>query len=402
MENENPRAVAPRTGPGETRSSMNIVAKSLGVLLMLAAAVHAQDKVSVTPFEKDRRWVLVEFDAKGKALSGTDVADEKGAFVGAQATAKGLAWVVPFIPAGQKTTFTIQAAKPGVPPPSLRWTDGGTGIQALKFNGQEITRYYAGEHAEKHKKPFFYPLMNRGVNMLRGWPMEPRPGEATDHPHHTGMYFAFGEVNGREYWSKLPHALKKVERSAGHAFAQVVAETAWGEDLTETYDVRILTDGNDVVADWTITLTASNGPVVFAKDMKMAKEGAMVCRVSKELSLAKGDAPDMISDAKGNRGEKATREAAAPWVDYTGTIDGKKVGLAMMNHPTSWRYPSDWHVRAYGLFAANPWILKGENTLQKGESLTLKWRVYAHDGDAAAGKVADVFAGYANAQAVAE
>jgi hypothetical protein len=80
----------------------------------------------------------------------------------------------------------------------------------------------------------------------------------------------------------------------------------------------------------------------------------------------------------------------------------KKVGISIMNHPGSFRYPSDWHVRAYGLFAANPWILKGENTLAKGESLTLKWRVYVHGGAAAAGKVADVFAGYANAQATAE
>ena len=107
-------------------------------------------------------------------------------------------------------------------------------------------------------------------------------------------------------------------------------------------------------------------------------------------------------DAKGEKGEKAARANASPWVDYSGTVDQKKVGISIMNHPGSFRYPSDWHVRAYGLFAANPWIIKGENTLGKGESLTLKWRVYVHGGDAAAGKVADVFAGYANAQVTAE
>ncbi len=163
-----------------------------------------------------------------------------------------------------------------------------------------------------------------------------------------------------------------------------------------------MTDGSDVVVDWTITLTAAAGPVTFAKDLKQAKEGAFVCRMTKDLSVPKGDAPDVILDSKGNRGEKLARENAAPWVDYSGTVEGRKLGLAIMNHPASWRYPSDWHVRAYGLFAANPWILRGENTLGKGESITLKWRVYAHGGDAEAGKVADVFAGYANAAATAE
>ena len=156
------------------------------------------------------------------------------------------------------------------------------------------------------------------------------------------------------------------------------------------------------MADWTITLTAANAPVVFAKDLKQAKEGAFVCRMSEQLSHAKGDGADIILDSKGNRGEKLARENAAPWVNYSGTVDGKKVGLAIMNHPSSFRYPSDWHVRAYGLFAANPWIIRGESTLQKGESITLKWRVYVHGGDADEGKVADVFAGYANATATAD
>lgn len=361
------------------------------------AAEPAQDGVVVTvaAFDQDRRWVLVE--KSGKDL-GDEIHDEKGGWQAGQRTEKGVAWLVPFIPAGQKAKFTLKPSQKR-PAAALEWSQVQAGVSSLKAGGKEITRYNAGPMAEKYKKPFFAPLMNRGVNMLRGWPMEPKDGEATDHPHHTGHYFAFGEVNGKEYWSKLPITSKKVATSAGHVFAEVRAENAWGEDLAEAQEVRILSVGDDVILDWTITLTASGGPVSLGKDLKMAKEGAFVLRMAKELSLAKGDAPDMISDSKGSKGEKAARAAGAPWVDYTGTIDGKKVGIAMMNHPSSFRYPSDWHVRAYGLFAANPWILKGENVLQKGESLTLKWRVYAHAGDAAEGKVADVFAGYANAQA---
>jgi len=381
--------------------------RELSVLLlalMMSAAQPAQDKLAVTvaPFEKDRRWVVVEYDARGKALPGSDVIDEKGNWQPGQTTPRGLAWLVPFIPAGQKMKFTLTGSRGSNPSPALRWNDVEPGVSALQAGDREITRYHVGAPAEKYKKPFFYPLMTHGVNLLRGWPMDPKEGEPTDHPHHTGHYFAFGEVNGREYWSKLRIIPKKLQKESGPVFSRIVAENAWGEDLVENQDIRILAMGDDVVLDWTITLSAANGPVTFAKDLKQAKEGAFVLRMAKELSFAKGDAPEMILDSKGNRGEKLAREAGAPWVDYTGTISGKNVGVAVMNHPSSFRYPSDWHVRAYGLFAANPWILKGENTLEKGQSLTLRWRVYAHGGDAAAGKVADVFAGYANSEAVAD
>jgi hypothetical protein len=382
--------------------------RTLSLLLLSSlalAAAPAGEKVTVTvaPFEKDRRWVLVEFDAKGKPLPGELITDEKGVVGIGQKTSKGLAWLVPHIPAGQKLRYTISE---GITRPALGliWVENEPGVTALKAVDKEITRYNTGPEAEKqkHHKPFFWPLMSRGVNMLRGWPMEAKAGDTMDHPHHTGMYFAFGEVNGKDYWAKEPFTQKKLKMEAGPVFAELRAENAWGDDLVESDEVRILTDGNDVVADWTITLTAANGPAVFAKDLKQAKEGAFVCRMSQALSQAKGDAPEIILDSKGNRGEKLARESGAPWVDYSGTVDGQKVGLAIMNHPSSFRYPSDWHVRAYGLFAANPWIIKGESTLQKGESLTLKWRAYVHGGDAAAGKVADVFAGYANAQATAD
>ncbi len=383
---------------------MRAAALNLALILCCAAAPADKLTVGVAPVDHDRRWVLVDYDAQGKPLPGLGVTDEKGAACAAQRTPKGIAWLVPFIAAGDKKKFTIDenVSKGGH---GAQWTESAPGIWSLQNQGKEITRYNTGAYTEqfKHHKNFFWPLNAHGVNILRGWPMEPKAGEPNDHPHHTGMYFAFGEVNGKEYWSQLPIKSKSFEKDAGPVFASIRAQNAWGDDLIENDDVRIMSNPEgDVVADWTITLTAASGPVTFAKDLKQAKEGAFVCRLAKELSLAKGDAPDMILDSKGDKGEKLARENAAPWVDYTGEVEGKKVGIAMMNHPTSWRYPSDWHVRAYGLFAANPWIIKGENTLQKGESLTLKWRVYVHEGDAAKGKVADVFAGYAEAAAKAE
>lgn len=373
------------------------------MLLFLGSIAFATSEdsatVTIAPFEKDRRWVVVE--AKVKVAAPFQAADEKGNAVPAQGEGNDVRLVVPFIAANEKAKIVVKSGQAKAAGMSL--SEDPAGFISVKGPDREITRYYTGSLAEKSKKPFFWPLNGHGVNLLRGHPVEPKVGEPVDHPHHTGVYFCFGDVNGREYWSKtaiVPKAIVKKEQ--GPAYARIVAQNAWGEDLAETQDVTILNAGPDVVMDWTITLKAEHGPVVLAKDKKLAKEGAFAARVAGALSMAKGDAPEIIEDAKGEKGEKAARANGSPWVDYTGTIDGKKVGIAILNHPSSFRYPSDWHVRAYGLFSANPWINKGENALAKGESLVLKWRVYVHAGDAAAGKVADVFAGYAHGQASVE
>src|SRR5262245_61377517 len=134
------------------------------LLLVMAAEAAAQDKVTVTvaPYGKDRRWVLVEVDAKGKPLPGTGVSEEKGTAAAGQPTATGLAWLVPFIPAGEAKKFTIDgtAVKGGHNP---QWVDVEPGIAALKIGDKEITRYHTGPAAEKYKhhKPFFWPLIGR-------------------------------------------------------------------------------------------------------------------------------------------------------------------------------------------------------------------------------------------------
>jgi len=88
------------------------------------------------------------------------------------------------------------------------------------------------------------------------------------------------------------------------------------------------------------------------------------------------------------------------WIDYSGKIDGKEVGIAVFDHPKNPR--ANWHVRAYGLNAANPFgraqsgfpSQKGKTELvkiEKGGELKLKYAIYAHTGDAKAGKVAEAF-----------
>src|SRR5207247_964696 len=52
------------------------------------------------------------------------------------------------------------------------------------------------------KKPVLYPLRSaKGTLVTRGWPLDPRPGERVDHPHHVGMWLNYESVNGKDFWN---------------------------------------------------------------------------------------------------------------------------------------------------------------------------------------------------------
>src|SRR5262249_58241 len=89
------------------------------------------------------------------------------------------------------------------------------------------------------------------------------------------------------------------------------------------------------------------------------------------------------------------------WCDYSGTIDGKKVGIAILADPAN-SYPSCWHARGYGLMAANPFgrdksgfpDMKGKTDLvklAKGEHLKWRFGILIHSGDAKEGKVREYY-----------
>ncbi len=260
--------------------------------------------------------------------------------------------------------------------------------------------------AEKFKKPFFYPVMAQGLSVTRAWPIEDKPNEARDHPHHTGLYFAHGDINGKDYWSKLPITPKDLKHTGGSVYAHLKIENAWGEDMLELQDIFILDAGNDVVMDWSMTWKCSGtAPVALGK----TKEGTFAIRVATPLTSPDpgkknqaGRGTGKMIDSFGNQDEEPIRPEKRPagkqpaaWADDYGVIDGKALGICLMNHPTSYRFPTDWHVRNYGLFAANAFMLQ-EDTLKPDQPITFKYRVYIHAGDPTAGKVAAVYAGYAN------
>jgi hypothetical protein len=112
----------------------------------------------------------------------------------------------------------------------------------------------------------------------------------------------------------------------------------------------------------------------------------------------------VIVNSDGLRDEETWGKQAA-WVNYSGPIDGEQVGITILNHPQSLRYPTYWHVRTYGLFAANPFGLHdflgrpdadGSLKLARGESFSLYYRIILHAGNAEPDCIAAAFARYAS------
>jgi hypothetical protein len=274
----------------------------------------------------------------------------------------------------------------------------------VELDGQPFTTYLT----KSGFKPILWPVIGpTGKRMTRNWPMETDvPGETDrDHPHQRSLWFTHGDVNGIDFWSdgkgRIEH--REFVKVSGGPEAVIVTKNDWlSPDGSQRIcqDQRTLRFGGDKDQRWIdfdITITATDGPVVFGD----TKEGSFGVRTASSMRVD-SKMGGRIVNSEGQQ-DKAAWGKPAAWVDYQGPVDGEQQGIAILNHPSSFRFPTYWHVRTYGLFAANPFGLgdfsagakKGEYTLPAGESLTLRYRVLLHTGDEKSAGIAAAFTDYA-------
>jgi hypothetical protein len=259
----------------------------------------------------------------------------------------------------------------------------------ITFDGQPFTSYV---WPTSLKKPVLYPLIAPGgVTVSRGYPLQPRPGERVDHPHHAGMWFNYGNVNGFDFWNNS-EAIKPEDREkmgtirqdrivsshGGRDTGHLTVETVWvdgkGHDLIRETTHFTFTHRPDAnVIDRVTTLKALDR-TVFHDD----KEGLLGIRVAHflESPTEKGgmfaDASGRITkvadaDTKGATGVYLTSEGKqgdaawgtrGRWCLLSGQAGAEAGGqtytIGIFDHPGNPGYPTYWHARGYGLFAANP------------------------------------------------
>jgi hypothetical protein len=274
-----------------------------------------------------------------------------------------------------------------------------------------------------YSRPVVYPIIGPfGLGMTRNWPMRDGvPGESHDHVHQKAMFFAYGAVNGVNFFAESPgsgktvHAkLLKVESGSERGSFQ--AETNWvaPDGTIVCTDTRTLTfqavPGGRAI-DWEVAIHASHGDVKLADD----KHGIMAIRTHPNLRLDNDPAAGVTTangqavNSEGVSGG-AVFGKRADWIDYWGQIDGKTVGIAIFDHPANPRHPTWWMARGYGYVAADPFGAgsiggeppgTGDMTIPAGESLTLRYRFVFHEGDPDQAKIVEQYAHYAETLAPA-
>jgi hypothetical protein len=288
----------------------------------------------------------------------------------------------------------------------------------VKIGGKLFTEY----HYQNVPRPYFYPVLGPDqLPMTRKWPMESPAGEEHDHPHHRGLWYAHGNVNGLDFWSEETNFCKivhdgfvKVSSRKG-AFGLIESKDKWLDHhgavvCTDVRTMRIydLPDPDqERMFDFDITLQAPpDKPVIFGD----TKEGTMATRLPESMRLKHKNGPGEghIVMSTGLRDE-GTWGKRADWCDYYGLVAGglngpETLGVAIFDHPDNRRHPTTWHVRDYGLFAANPFGLHdfekkpagtGNMTIAAGQSVTFRYRFYYHRGDEKQGHVAEHYQAYA-------
>lgn len=289
----------------------------------------------------------------------------------------------------------------------------------ILYNNQLLTAYC---FYDSIRKPVLFPVRTiDGITVTRGYPIAPRPGERTDHPHHDGIWLNFESVNGLDFWNNSTAIPVEKRNLYGTILHQKVTGKQFGKDnatlsvsaiwirpdhktlLNESTTFVFTVKGNDFLIDRKTVLTAAD--TVLFKD---AKDGLMAIRVARELEMPSKESSSFVDDkgnvtkmenmgntnvtgmyhsSEGINGDSVW-STRAKWVTLSGRESGHDVTIAMIDHPQNPGYPAYWHARGYGLFAVNPLgqkiFSKGAQemnlTLQKGQSTTFRYRIIIHSG----------------------
>ena len=302
-------------------------------------------------------------------------------------------------------------------------------VQVVKnANGNTINITIGGKpfttfmYPDTLEKSVLYPIYAaNGTVVTRGYPLNPQPGDPTDHPHHLGLWFNFENVNGLDFWNNSFAIPKERKHLYGWIKTDRILETKSGNKGLLSYHANWTNQKNEILLEETtryefsgnasqriidrVTTLKANTAVTFTD----AKDGLLGLRLAHELQIPT-DKDEKFTDDKGNvtivkggtdklpNGNYITSEGKmgndawstrAKWCKVYGKMRNDSISVTIIDHPKNVNYPTFWHARGYGLFAANPLgekqFTNGKSEknlkLAKGESVTFRFRVVVDNGN---------------------
>lgn len=294
---------------------------------------------------------------------------------------------------------------------------------SVEIDGKPYTDFYLSADGNK---PYVWPLRTAsGVIVTRHFPMEEFPGETKDHPHHRGMFFSHGDINGFNFWATEapgPNSSKKGGAPGGYASrraSMALKKLVQLKNGQKSGTIQTIFDGLDPQHKPILTETRT---ITFYSDAKLrtidydiriealdklkfgdTKEGTFGIRLATSMTEDSKLGGRMVN-AEGKETEKEVWGKRSAWLDYSGPVDGQTVGVLVMDHPTNPRHPTYWHTRAYGLLGANIFGVHdflndktqdGSLTVEAGQTVRFRYRVVIHPGDVRAINAAALFKEFA-------
>jgi hypothetical protein len=287
------------------------------------------------------------------------------------------------------------------------------------FIGQKLFTSFL--YPDTLEKPVLYPLTAaNGTIVTRGFPLNPKPGEPTDHPHHIGLWLTYENVNGLDFWNNSFAIPEEKKQLYGWIRTDSILETSGGKTGILRYHANWTNMQKEVLLDETtrfefsgdahmriidrVTILKANTDILFAD----AKDGLLGIRVAHELQIPTAETKKYTDD-KGNatevkafndkiaNGNYVTSEGKqgddawstrAKWCKMYAKMGNDSITIAIIDHPENPNYPTFWHARGYGLFSANPLgekiFTEGKSSknlqLRKGESVRFMYRIIIADG----------------------
>jgi len=293
--------------------------------------------------------------------------------------------------------------------PDVAFQEGDGRIDVTAAGRPVATYRFCGDLTKPVLHPVFTPA---GLAVNRAFPLGHAAGESEDHPHHVGVFFTYDQVNGEGFWNNTtsPPGIEHIAvtlMEGGPGAGRLSTISHWtGKSghalLKEERDMVFRDRGGEFVIDFFITLTALAEAVTFDD----TKEGMFGLRTAAWLKEKDGTGQYLSSG--GNTTEKNVWGRRARWVRLEGNDGGRSGGVAIVNHPASVNFPTYWHARGYGLFAANPLgqsvfeKTRGNKdakpfrlTLRPGESALFAYRMIVYDGTRTGKQIEESFGEFA-------